>query len=146
MSVPYSRDTELRNVQPNDLYHLAVILDDSDYWKKLMETIPKDINNKTFGSATNSPDDYSAISAGGRKYTNDHIRLIQNAFRRTGESRLCPQILFDEWGSSGRKHERPTLGVLLNLLLKAHLFRAADYVAETLLKGKYSLLERKKLK
>ncbi|XP_013116710.1 protein Tube [Stomoxys calcitrans] len=125
----YCRDTELRNVQTNDLYKLAVILDDNDYWKKLMEAIPKDINNKTFGSPLHPIFDDN----GGRKYSNDHIRLIQNAFKRTGESRLCPQILFDEWGSSGRKNERPTLGVLLNLLLKAQLFRAADFVAENFL-------------
>lgn len=41
-------------------------------------------------------------------------------------------ILIDEWGSSGKL--RPTVGHLLQLLIKLELFLAADYVAEVLLK------------
>lgn len=41
------------------------------------------------------------------------------------------EILFDEWGTSGRI--RPTLGHLLHLLIRAELFKAADYVAVKLL-------------
>lgn len=121
----------MRNVHSTDLYNLAVILDDENYWQTLMEIIPKKINNQTFGT----PEDLEKISSGTsyeRKYNNDHIRLIENAIRRPGESRLYSQILFDEWGSSGRKQERPTLGVLLHLLLQSNLYRAADHVAELL--------------
>ncbi|XP_061400627.1 protein Tube [Musca vetustissima] len=135
MSATYTRDTELRNVQSKDLYQLTVILDDNDYWQKLMETIPKHINNELFGPSSSIFNDvYSSapLATMERKYTNDHIRLIEKANKRTG--RLCAQLLFDEWGTSGRKNERPTLGVLLYYLLKAHLFRGADYVAENLLK------------
>ncbi|XP_065371211.1 protein Tube [Calliphora vicina] len=131
MSSSYNRNTELRNVNTKDLYNLAVILDDDNYWQTLMEIIPKEINNQTFGTA----EDLEKIASGTsyeRKYNNDHIRLIENAIRRPGESRLYSQILFDEWGSSGRKQERPTMGVLLHLLVQSKLYRAADYVAELL--------------
>lgn len=131
MSSSYTRNTELRNVQSKDLYNLAVILDDDNYWQTLMEIIPKDINNQTFGTSENIEKLFSG-AAYERKYNNDHIRLIESAIRRPGESRLYSQILFDEWGSSGQKHERPTLGVLLHLLVQSKLFRAADYVAELL--------------
>lgn len=139
MSTSYNRNTELRNVHTKDLYNLAVILDDDNYWQTLMEVIPKDINNQTFGT----PEDLEKISSGAayeRKYNNDHIRLIETAIRRPGESRLYSQILFDEWGSSGRKHERPTLGVLMHLLVQSKLYRAADFVAE-LLNGKQKIYE-----
>ncbi|GBP06396.1 Protein Tube [Eumeta japonica] len=127
----YNRNTELRNVHTNDLYNLAVILDDENYWQILMEIIPQKINNQTFGTK----EDLEKIASGAsyeRKYNNDHIRLVENAIRRPGETRLCSEILFDEWGSSGRTNERPTLGVLLHLLVQSKLYRAADFVAELL--------------
>lgn len=40
-------------------------------------------------------------------------------------------MLFDEWGTSGRK--RPTIGNLFNLLIDLQMFRAADYVAASIL-------------
>lgn len=131
MSSSYTRNTELRNVDSKDLYNLAVILDDNNYWQTLMEIIPKKINNQTFGAAENL-NKISSEAAYERKYNNDHIRLIERAIRLPGESRLYSQILFDEWGTSGRKNERPTLGVLHHLLVQSKLFRAADFVAELL--------------
>lgn len=56
-------------------------------------------------------------------------RLIEHESEKT--HRPCTEILFDEWGTSGRV--RPALGHLLYLLTKAELFRAADYVAVNLL-------------
>lgn len=44
--------------------------------------------------------------------------------------RSCSEILFDEWGTSGRP--RASLGHLKYLLAKAELFRAADYLAKLL--------------
>lgn len=41
-------------------------------------------------------------------------------------------ILLDEWGTSGRK--RATVFDLLELLIKVHLYRAADFVAEKILR------------
>lgn len=52
--------------------------------------------------------------------------------------KLPAQILFEEWGTSGRI--RPTLSHLLQLLIKVQLFRAADYVAVTLLRGKINYI------
>lgn len=43
-------------------------------------------------------------------------------------------MFLDEWSTMGRK--RPTLRLLLELLIKAELFRAADYVACDILKRK----------
>lgn len=43
------------------------------------------------------------------------------------------QILFDEWGTSGRI--RPTLGHLMQLLVQSNLYRAADFLAVEILKG-----------
>lgn len=47
------------------------------------------------------------------------------------QRRLPAMILFEEWGTSGRK--RPTVSDLLELLIKVELFRAADFVAEDIL-------------
>ncbi len=41
----------------------------------------------------------------------------------------------DEWGTSGKK--RPTVKLLLDYLIEAELYRAADYVAVQLLNGSY---------
>ncbi|XP_037953100.1 protein Tube-like [Teleopsis dalmanni] len=124
----YTRKTELRHLQPNDVYKLGLILDDNNCWKKLMEVIPKELNNEV-SSDDGMLDWDQAISAAGLKYNNDDIWLIESATKRPGESRLFSQILFDEWSTSGRRFERPTIGVLIQLLLKAELYRAADFVA-----------------
>lgn len=60
------------------------------------------------------------------------FRLIESASLKTGSA--CSEILLDEWGTSGRI--RPTLGHLLHLLEKLELYRAADFVAVSLLKRK----------
>lgn len=58
-------------------------------------------------------------------------RLIEKESKR--QSKSPTDILFDEWSTSGRR--RATLGLLRDLLVRAQLFRAADYVAVNLLKG-----------
>lgn len=127
----YSRETELRHIHSNDIYNLSVILDDNDYWKTLMEFIPKELNASKCGKI-----DWEKANASGQKYNNDHIRLIESAFKRPGETRLYTQIFFDEWSTSGKKQERPTVGILLEVLLKVEHIRAANWVAEHFLKGK----------
>lgn len=63
------------------------------------------------------------------KYTAEHVSLIERHGRTSG---VPPgEILLDEWSTSGRK--RPTTEVLLDLLIKCEMFRAADYVASELL-------------
>lgn len=104
-------------MSPHDIFHLSLILDRMDAWKKLMRVIPKAV----------SPPDFNSPG----KYTNDQIKLLENAVHRT--NRYAGEILFEEWGTSGR--ERPTIGCLLQILIKAELYRAVDYVAINLLNG-----------
>lgn len=60
-----------------------------------------------------------------------HCRLVEGAGEQ--QRRPCAEIFLEEWGCSGRK--RPTLADLLQLLIEAELYRAADYVAVDLLQG-----------
>lgn len=119
----YERSTEIRKLAPEDARKLGEILDLSNDWKLLMGNIPKDATTSLDG-------DYPV------KYRNEHIRLIENTslLERTSAT----VILLDEWGTSGKK--RPTLELLLNVLVKAQLFRAADLVALNFLSGKLELL------
>lgn len=61
------------------------------------------------------------------------FRMIEQAKEQQQRPGTC--ILFEEWGTSGKV--RPHLSTLRNLLAKAELYRAADYVSE-LLNGKLS--------
>jgi len=63
------------------------------------------------------------------KYTTEHMQLIERYGQKT--SKLCGEILIDEWSTSGKK--RPTVKTLLELLVQCRLFRAADYVASEIL-------------
>ncbi|KAK9299447.1 hypothetical protein QLX08_007478 [Tetragonisca angustula] len=103
-------DRELRKLKPAELYKLAQILCIQDSWKKLMAIIPKD--------------DDSDLP----KFNIEHISMIEQAAQQQGNA---VEIFLSEWGTMGKK--RPTLRFLLNFLVKAQLFRAADYVARELL-------------
>ncbi|XP_011861688.1 PREDICTED: protein Tube [Vollenhovia emeryi] len=110
MSYETSVDMELRKLRPSELYTLGTILNIGDSWKKLMSIVTKEGNVPKFSS--------------------DDIRLIEQAAR--SNKRNAGEIFLYEWGTMGRK--RPTLKLLLELLTKAELFRAADYVACDILK------------
>lgn len=58
-------------------------------------------------------------------------RLLENAKIIDNDRRSATQILFDEWGTTGKN--RPNLGHLLHLMIHTNVFRAADYVAQELL-------------
>lgn len=61
-------------------------------------------------------------------------RLIEQMIRNWNGAALSPTaILFQEWGTSGMRSSRPTVGHLRDLLVLTELFRAADYVAVDLL-------------
>ncbi|KAF2880647.1 hypothetical protein ILUMI_25541 [Ignelater luminosus] len=110
---------EIRKLPYNYIQELACILGSS--WKKLMVIIPKYLDENYYQcniSVTNP-----------HRYISDHFRLLEDASFKT--QRPCLEILFCEWGTSGRV--RPDLGHLLHLLIKAELYRAADYVAIVLL-------------
>lgn len=66
-----------------------------------------------------------------------HIFFLAWFYRTIGreseqQKRSATIILFEEWGTSGRI--RPTIGHLLQLLVRIEYFRAADYVAVDILK------------
>ncbi|XP_059611496.1 protein Tube [Phlebotomus argentipes] len=109
-----SRKTEIRHLPPAEIFKIAQQLDSSQNWKKLMRIIPKKLEEEV------------EIEEFGGKYNAEHIKIIEN----NKGSRLAAEILMDEWGTSGRI--RPNLAHLLQLLVKAELFRAADYVADLL--------------
>ncbi|XP_059055699.1 interleukin-1 receptor-associated kinase 4-like [Achroia grisella] len=103
------KDVELRKLPAGHLCRIADILETNNDWRKVMSQIPKDLLSKT-----SEP-----------KYNNEHMRLIEEHAKQT--NRKCAEILFDEWGTSGRV--RPTLNTLYNMILKAEIFRAADEIA-----------------
>lgn len=104
-------DTEIRKLQPLHFDKLAWLLNVSDGdWKKFMFIIPSE-------------------NSGLNKFGIDHLNLIEQASRQ--QKRGCAAIFLEEWSTMGRK--RPTLKTLLELLKKAQLFRAADYVSMNIL-------------
>ncbi|SPP83580.1 protein Tube [Drosophila guanche] len=123
-SSKYTRTTELRRVEDNDIYKLATILDVNACWRKLMSIIPKvDVQACSAAGAVK-------VSAnGGRKYTAQDISLIDGVAERLPPDQSISQVMIDEWKTSGKLNERPTVGVLLQLLVEAELYSAADFVA-----------------
>lgn len=148
MMATYTRTTELRHVKPNDLYKLSVILDEDKCWLKLLEMIPKRMDTGAFMLAEAAMEGGGGglkyleeqLKINGPKYNSDHIHLLENAVQDSKETRLIPSILFEEWSTSGRKHERPTVAVLMQILMGAELYRGADFVAQNLLNGKLYIL------
>ncbi|KAK2575653.1 hypothetical protein KPH14_012053 [Odynerus spinipes] len=103
-------NTEIRKLKPVHRYALGEILNLTDSWKKLMAIIPQNDTNVT-------------------RFNSEHVSIIEQVARKYRQN--AAEILLDEWGTMGR--ERPTLQILLDLLIKAELFRAADYVASEIL-------------
>ncbi|XP_039275902.1 interleukin-1 receptor-associated kinase 4 [Nilaparvata lugens] len=108
-----SVDVELRKLNPGPIFKIVEILECGESWKQLMSIIPVEM------------DDSKAM-----KYTMHHMKMIECASRK--QQRPCSQIFLEEWGTSGKN--RPRLSSLLRFLVKAELFRAAEFVAVDLLK------------
>nr|XP_004931243.1 interleukin-1 receptor-associated kinase 4 [Bombyx mori] len=106
------RNTELRKLPMGSLYNIINILEINDSWQKVMAWIP-----------TNPQSDHFH-----RKYNSEHLRMIQDDAKIS--KRTCSEILFDEWSTSGRI--RPTVATLLDVLVKAEIYRAADEIANIL--------------
>ncbi|OXU28542.1 hypothetical protein TSAR_006139 [Trichomalopsis sarcophagae] len=106
-------DTEIRKLQPIELCTLAHILNQADAWKTLMAAIP-------------SPDDPNHSL-----FKHEHFKMIEQAIRQ--QQRSGAEIFLSEWSTLGK--QRPTCRSMLDLLVKAELFRAADYLAVDILKG-----------
>ncbi|XP_021200623.3 interleukin-1 receptor-associated kinase 4 [Helicoverpa armigera] len=111
-STTMQRHIELRKLPAASLCNLANILEINNDWQKVVPLIPKDLQSEQFE----------------RKYNYEHMRLIEDHAKNT--NRTCAEVLFDEWGTSGRV--RPTLGTLMNILYQAQIFRAVDEVARML--------------
>ncbi|KAH8312675.1 hypothetical protein KR044_012120, partial [Drosophila immigrans] len=126
----YTRYTELRRVEDNDIYKLATILDRHDCWRKLMSKIPRqlDANECSAAGVLNFKEIATRV---GYKYNEHQINLIASEHVDRGQS--ISQIMIDEWKTSGKQWERPTVGVLLQLLIHAEIYSAADYVANNFL-------------
>ncbi|XP_012284187.1 uncharacterized protein LOC105701743 [Orussus abietinus] len=112
-TVVITSDTEIRKLKPAHLYQLGQILNVSDAWKKLMAIVPKSGLDCT------------------PKFNGEHFTMIEQAVHQ--QRRCGAEIFLEEWGTMGRI--RPTVNLLLKLLIKAQLFRAADYIAVDILKG-----------
>ncbi|KMZ01430.1 protein Tube [Drosophila simulans] len=127
LSSKYSRNTELRRVEDNDIYRLAKILDENSCWRKLMSIIPKgmDVQACSGAGCLNFPAEIKK----GFKYTAQDVFQIDEAANRLPPDQSKSQMMIDEWKTSGKLNERPTVGVLLQLLVQAELFSAADFVA-----------------
>ncbi|ALC46898.1 tub, partial [Drosophila busckii] len=122
----YNRCTELRRVDDNDIYKLAKILDVNSCWRKLMSIIPKRLDAQACSAA--GALNYQEISTNvGLKYTAQEISLIDAERLSAGQS--ISQVMIDEWKTSGKQNERPTVGVLLQLLVHSEIYSAADFVA-----------------
>ncbi|XP_037091300.1 interleukin-1 receptor-associated kinase 4-like [Pollicipes pollicipes] len=66
-------------------------------------------------------------------FTNEHVQLVSEESARSGRSET--DVLLDEWGTWGRRHERPTVDDLVMLLTELSLYRAADYINVNVLEG-----------
>ncbi|CAD1479398.1 unnamed protein product, partial [Heterotrigona itama] len=132
-------DRELRKLKPAESFKLARILRVQDSWKKLMAIVPKDDDSdlprfniehirysfehtRAHGTLESKPS-FSLVATSNLRST-----IEQAAAQQQGNA---VEIFLSEWGTMGKK--RPTLRLLLSLLTKAELFRAADYVAGELL-------------
>merc|ERR1719187_2989264 len=65
-----------------------------------------------------------------RKYSAQDVMLVSEEVQRGGGSGGF-EVLLEEWGTSGRR--RPTVGDLVNLLLRAENQRAAHYLTSEVL-------------
>ncbi|CAH2105362.1 unnamed protein product [Euphydryas editha] len=106
------KNVELRKLPADALCEVVNILEINDDWKKFMSVIPKTLQTE----------------CSERKYNNEHIRLIEEHAKATNQK--CTEILFEEWGTSGRV--RPTLTHLKEILADAQIYRAADEIAKML--------------
>ncbi|CAG9760082.1 unnamed protein product [Ceutorhynchus assimilis] len=113
-------DIEIRKLPPSVVREFSSILDYDDSWKRLMAIIPKQLSKNGYNS------DISADNLA--KYNSEHFKIVELGGIRLNRS--CTEILFDEWGTSGRP--RATIGHVKYLLTKAQLFRAADYASKLL--------------
>lgn len=118
MSATLNRDSELRHLPLSQRRDLAEILEIRDSWQILMASITQESDT---GGAQKL------------KYSSRHISMVEREAKANASKLTATEILFDEWGTSGRK--RPTLQTLMDLLAELKLYRAADYISMNILGG-----------
>ncbi|XP_065078521.1 protein Tube-like [Ochlerotatus camptorhynchus] len=112
----YTPTTEIRQVQ-FELDGLVGVLEDD--WRTLFYLIPKRIAD------IERPDGAYPLKYNGTQESElDEYGRAENIRRA--------RLLLDEWGTSGQKGERPTLGHLYTLVVKGGMYRAADHIAKLL--------------
>ncbi|XP_022918298.2 uncharacterized protein [Onthophagus taurus] len=114
---------EIRKLSPKYRSKLVSILQNQDDWKMLMSNIPELLGK-----------DHYHCSLGEHnlpRYNSDHIRIIEQASKDS--NRAPTDVLFEEWGSSGRI--RPTLGHLFHLVQTLEMRQATEYIASLLNKN-----------
>ncbi|KAL0861251.1 hypothetical protein ABMA27_008814 [Loxostege sticticalis] len=103
------KNIELRKMPAGSLVRITETLQTNDDWKKVMAKIPKNLESDKFEP----------------KYNDLQMRAIAEYAKHS--NRNCAEILFEEWGTSGRV--RPTLGTLQDIVKKAGILKAADEIA-----------------
>lgn len=112
-----SSSSELRHLPLSQRRQLAEILEIRDSWQILMASITQESDG---GAKT-------------LKYSSRHISMVEREAKANVAKLTASEILFDEWGTSGRR--RPTLQTLMDLLAELKLYRAADYISMNILGG-----------
>ena len=112
-----SASLELRHLPLSQRRDLAEILEIRDSWQILMASITQE--SETGGTKL--------------KYSSRHISMVEREAKSNASKLTATEILFEEWGTSGRK--RPTLQTLMDLLAELKLYRAADYISMNILGG-----------
>ena len=99
----------------------------SMYFPRLCEILSSEGQWKTVMASVPGPEGSSSRF----KYTTDHVNIIESHSRKTGKMGM--DILIDEWGTSGKV--RPTIEDLYLICDDLELFRAADFILDSLLDG-----------
>lgn len=112
---PYTHSTEIRKVF--ELDELANVLEDD--WRTLFYLIPRKIADIDQPAGS-----YPIRYNGTHESELDEYGKAQNTARA--------RLLLEEWGTSGRKAERPTLGHLYALVDKGGMIRACRHIEKLL--------------
>lgn len=105
--------TEIRFLEDEQKLQIAKILEERNNFEDFMLALPKHLND-----LLSETDDYE------RKYNTEHVKAIKNASDLKKRGRLNGEILFDEWGTSGR--QRPCIIHLMRALDKVFQIRASN--------------------
>lgn len=108
----YTKETELRKISPSEFLYIVKLLNDSpsptESWAVLMGMIK--------------------LPNGDYRFTVKDREMIEADVDSRKKS--AAEIFLEEWSTMGKK--RPTLGLLMDLLIEAELIKVANYIAHLL--------------